>query len=83
MPATAAKLVPEQLIRYLKDDLQASGDIDNDSPLFSSGELDSMAMVQLIGFIEDRGGLQVNAEDVTLEHFDTVASIIKYVEARA
>lgn len=82
MPATAAKLVPEQLIRYLKDDLQANGDIDADTALFSSGELDSMAMVQLIGFIEDRSGMQVNAEDVTLENFDTVARIISYVEAR-
>jgi len=77
------KLNDQNLIHYLKDTLQVESAIDVDSKLFSTGELDSMAMMQLIMFIEEKGGIQVSSEDVTLSNFDTVADILKYAEAQA
>lgn len=77
------KLTGQSLIHYLKDTLQVESALDEDSKLFSTGELDSMAMMQLIMFIEEKGGIQVGSEDVTLSNFDTVADILKYAEAQA
>lgn len=77
------KLNDQNLIHYLKDTLQVESAIDADSKLFSTGELDSMAMMQLIMFVEEKGGISVSSEDVTLSNFDTVADILKYAEAQA
>jgi acyl carrier protein len=51
--------------------------------LFSSGLLDSLAMLQLIGFLEKSSGIRIRAEDVTLENFDTVAGIMRYLESNS
>ena len=51
--------------------------------LFSSGLLDSLAMLQLIGFLEKSSGTRIRAEDVTLENFDTVPGILRYLESNA
>ncbi|KGJ20302.1 acyl carrier protein [Paracoccus sanguinis] len=50
-----------------------------DTPLFSTGLLDSVTMIQLIGYLEDRTGQNVGAADVTLENFDSAGRIMAYV----
>jgi len=68
----------QQLIEYLTSQ-QGIGDVEADTPLFSGGLLDSVAMLDLIGFIETTSRCEVAQADVTLENFDNVAAIIKYV----
>lgn len=77
------KLTTPQLIEFLKDTLQVETDIDAQSKLFSTGELDSMSMMQLIGFVETSAGITVRPEDVTLENFDSVEQILQFVAAQA
>ncbi len=75
-------LTDNQLMLFLKDTLQIDH-VDIESELFSSGMLDSVSMVNLIAFIEEKAGVQVRAEDVTLENFDTPARILRYAEVNA
>ena len=77
------KLTASQLIDFIKDSLQIETDIDANSKLFSTGELDSMAMMQLIGYVESAAGIQIRPEDVSLEHFDTVESILQFASAQS
>lgn len=77
------KLTSSQLIEFIKDTLQVETNIDAQSKLFSTGELDSMSMMQLIGFVEKAAGIDVRPEDVTLEHFDTVESILQFASAQS
>lgn len=77
------KLTSDRLIEFIKDTLQVASDIDAESKLFSTGELDSMSMMQLIGLVETEAGIEVRPDDVTLEHFDTVASILQFATAKA
>jgi acyl carrier protein len=77
------KLTSSQLIEFIKDTLQVETSIDAQSKLFSTGELDSMSMMQLIGFVEKAAGIDVRPEDVTLEHFDTVESILQFASAQS
>lgn len=72
----------ETLLQYLRDDHSVTG-VDAETELFSSGMLDSVAMMGLIGFIEQKAGLDVRPADVTLDNFDTVARIVAYVAANA
>lgn len=71
----------EDLIGYLKNDLNIDEPVDGDTELFSSGLLDSVSMVGLITFIEERTGATIQPGDVTLDNFDTVERIRAYVES--
>lgn len=72
-------LSQHDLIAYLRNDLNIEDDLDSGTELFSSGILDSVSMVSLITFIEERTGSTVQPGDVTLENFDTVERISGYV----
>ncbi|MCB9792492.1 MAG: acyl carrier protein [Alphaproteobacteria bacterium] len=56
--------------------------IADDTPLFSSGLLDSLAMVDLLTFVEDSAGIRVRWTELTLERIDSVAAILAFVEAK-
>lgn len=73
-------LTEAQLIAYLRSELP-DWEVAPTTPLFSSGALDSISMLNLIGFIEDATGQEVEAEDVTLENFDTAEAILRYAQA--
>ncbi len=56
--------------------------INDQSPLFSAGVIDSPMLLQLITFIEGVTGLRVATGDLSLENFDTVERIVAYTERR-
>jgi acyl carrier protein len=53
-------------------------DINDDTPLFSSGLLDSFSMVELIMFIEREGGIRLDPSEATLDNLDSVRSILDF-----
>lgn len=74
------KLNPEALTGYIRNTLGIDG-ANNETTLFSSGLLDSVSLVNLLMFIEKETGLTIRTEDVTLENFDTQASILRFAAA--
>lgn len=58
----------------LHDDSNPS--VDCDEPLIERGVLDSMGLMNLIGFLEERAGVRVPDEEVLLENFATINTII-------
>jgi acyl carrier protein len=60
-----------------------NGEATPDTPLFSTGALDSLAMLSLITLIEERAGFEIRADEVTLENFDTVNRILHFAEGRS
>jgi acyl carrier protein len=74
-------LTNEKLIAFLKDTLNVDDPVEADTGLFSSGLLDSVAMMNVIGFVEETARIEVHPGDVTLENFDTVERIIRHVES--
>jgi D-alanine--poly(phosphoribitol) ligase subunit 2 len=57
-------------------------DAHGETPLFSSGALDSVAMLNLLAFIEEHAGIEIRADEVTLENFDTPARILRFARER-
>ena len=51
-----------------------------DDDLLASGDIDSMGIMRLIGFIEEEFSRPVPPEDVTIENFGTIAAIGAYVD---
>ena len=57
-------------------------DLKEDDDLLTTGLVDSLGMMSLVTFIEDEFGVRVPPEDVTLESFSTIVSIVSYLETR-
>ncbi len=69
---------------YLRTDLHVDlSEVDDQSPLFTSGIVDSFAIVELMLFLEQQLGAKLDPEDITLENLDTVEKILAFTAARA
>lgn len=77
-----AHLTEQKIIAYLKEEFLLVDDLSSHSPLFSNGELDSVAMMSLIAFVEQETGTEIRAQDVTLDNFDTPARIASFAQSR-
>jgi acyl carrier protein len=55
--------------------LKAPPYVDAFTPLFEAGPIDSMGILQLIGFIEKATGKRIPTRLVTMQHFRTVEAI--------
>ncbi len=71
------------LTRHIENELlssQVRRGVSESDDLLGSGLLDSLAIMQLVLFIEERFAVDIPAEDVTIENFQTVARIEAYIE---
>jgi acyl carrier protein len=51
----------------------------DDTPLFSSGMVDSFALVTLMTEIERAEGFRIQPDEVTLDNLDSITKIIAFV----
>lgn len=63
---------------YMRPDAQ----LRDDESLLGGGIVDSMGVMELVQFIGDRFGVTIADDDITEEHFGSVASIAAFVAAR-
>jgi acyl carrier protein len=74
--------VREILTRFVEEELGLeAGCYTLTTPLFSSGLLDSFALVALLSFAEQRFGIVARPEDLTPETVDSLDVFIRYIEA--
>ena len=63
---------------------EAGQALEADSPLLGSlPELDSMAVVTLIGALEEHFGIAIDDDDISASTFATLGSLAAFVEERA
>ena len=53
----------------------AKGEIDGSTPLFETGLIDSMAVLELMAFIEEATGRSIPSRMVHMKHFGTIDRI--------
>jgi len=77
-------LTYENLRDFLVEELALDGEeITADTLLFSSGLVDSFALVTLMTYIENEGGVTIAPTDVKLENFDSILRILAYLGSAA
>lgn len=54
--------------------------VTDDLDLFESGILDSMGIISLLAFLQDELNISINIENLQEEHFQTVRSILDFVQ---
>ncbi|MCA9716396.1 MAG: acyl carrier protein [Myxococcales bacterium] len=79
----ATALTKTELKGFLAQHARADLDsIKDDEELFSSGVIDSFAMIELLMFLEKYTGTRLGPEDIDLDHLDTVNGILRFVELK-
>jgi acyl carrier protein len=70
-----------ELIQYIGNTLVNDPEVkvDVDSRLIDTGIVDSMGLLQLIGFLEERTGLRIPDDDVSRENFQSVRDMERLV----
>jgi acyl carrier protein len=69
----------DMLLEFFEEDLGVDIDgIEPETRIFSSGIIDSFALVTLMTFLEKAGGFRINPADVNLDDMDSIARILAY-----
>ena len=68
----------------LEDPLQGEdpANLTDDLPLRTSGIVDSMGVIRLTGFLEERFGIRIEAHETGVENTETVNAIVAFVESK-
>ena len=75
----------EKDIRQFLSELLPEGkmaDVGDDTPLRTSGILDSMGLLRLVGMVEEKFGIEVSAYEAGIENFDRIDDIVAFVQRK-
>lgn len=69
------------LVEFIKNEIMRNKNakLNEDEDLLSAGILDSLAILQLVAFIEDQFGIKVPDEDVVFENFQSINALNTYL----
>lgn len=71
----------DDLISLIKTTLSIDLPLRSDTPLLSSGLVDSFGVVILLGHLEDRFGVELDETQIGVETFDTPEQILRSIES--
>jgi len=76
--------VMEQIKVFLRGKklLRSSGSVGDDESLLDAGIIDSLAVLELAAFLEERFGIEVGEDDLVPENFDSFRAMSEFVRAR-
>lgn len=73
----------DQIKEYIiKTFMSGAGRLEDDEPLFDSGIIDSLGLINLLSFISEKFEISVDMSDVTMDKFSTVNNIMKTLEGK-
>jgi acyl carrier protein/D-alanine--poly(phosphoribitol) ligase subunit 2 len=73
----------DELLDYVSEKANVDrSQLATDSPLFSSGILDSMSVLELTAFVEKKARIRFSAAEISLENLDSVDRILSFVDSK-
>lgn len=71
------------LLAKMASDLVADSTVQiaADTELLMSGIVDSLGVINLVTWIEDQAGIEIDPGDVVIENFETPNAIVAFVES--
>ena len=70
------------LIDLIREELDVPSDVEPNTPLVSSGLVDSFDLPSLVCALEERYGVRIDADEIGADNFDTPEQMLALVEAR-
>ncbi len=62
--------------------LVASRGLDDDAALLDSGAIDSLGLLDVVAFLEDEMGVEIDDDDMTPENFASINELARFVERK-
>lgn len=77
-------MIKDEIRRFIIEKfLLNSGDnLDDDMPLIETNTVDSVGILEIVGFIENHFGLKVEDEELTAENLDSINKIARFIEKK-
>jgi acyl carrier protein len=78
--------ITEAVRTYLLNNLfdsSSAHELNDSTPLISSGILDSISTLQVVSFLEETFHVEIQPSDLNEDHFNTVSQIADLVQARS
>jgi acyl carrier protein len=63
---------------YMRPDFR----VEPDESLLRAGVIDSLGVMEVIGFVEDMSGIQVAEDEITEANFGTLNAIARYIAVK-
>lgn len=75
----------EELLKLINSEitLDPSTPVQGETDLLLTGLVDSMGVVEIVGWMEERLGVEIDPIDVVLENFQTVDLMIAFLDRAA
>ncbi|MCL4522493.1 MAG: acyl carrier protein [Acidobacteria bacterium] len=61
---------------------ESPANLRDDTPLRTSGILDSLATLRVVSFVEEQFGIEVEAHEAGVENFDRIADISAFIDRK-
>jgi acyl carrier protein len=74
--------IRDYILQRCVEDENRNYQIEETTPLMSSGLVDSMGIIVLIGFLETTYNIRISEEETTIKTFDTLKKIERFVQRR-
>jgi acyl carrier protein len=77
--------IKEELRAYIVSEFlpgESLGNLKDDTPLRTSGVLDSMGLLRLVSFVESQYAIELEAHETSIENFDTIDAIANLIETK-
>ncbi len=70
------------LMDYIKNEIirNRNARLNEEDDLLSAGILDSLGILQLVGYIDKAFGIQVPDEDVVYDNFKSISALVAYLQ---
>jgi acyl carrier protein len=75
--------VEELLKEFITSIIEPGNEIQNDTPLYSSGLVSSMNHLQIINFIEKTFDVSIPMNQIGLANFDTIGLMAQFIQAQS
>jgi len=82
--STAPGQLATQLREFIRRNFPVarSADLGDDEPLLESGIVDSLGILELVNYMTGELGVPVSDEDLSPENFQSIASLVRFVEGK-
>lgn len=78
--------VKEQIRKYIAENFLFSSNgfnLDDDESFLEAGVVDSLGVVELVSFVEEKYKISVPDDDIVPDNFDSVDNLAAYIARRA
>ena len=85
MKDVSMEQLKEDLRKFILNEFLPGEDPTNlkdDTPLLSTGILNSSATLMVVMFLEERCGIQVDAHETSADNFDSIDKILAFVQRK-